>query len=58
MHNQVGMKKLPAISETRNAAKPNRIDMQDLPSAQWAQRMKVGDSINLAGQGGGYHVPM
>ena len=30
--------------------------MQDLPSAQWAQRMKVGDSINLAGQGGGYHV--
>lgn len=56
VHNQVGMKKLPAISETRNAAKPNRIDMQDLPSAQWAQRMKVGDSINLAGQGGGYHV--
>ena len=56
VHNQVGMKKLPAISETRNAAKPNRIDMQDLPSAQWAQNMKVGDCINLANQGGGYHV--
>lgn len=56
VHNQVGMKKLPAISETRNAAKPNRIDMQDQPSAQWAQNMKVGDCINLANQGGGYHV--
>ena len=56
VHNQVGMKKLPAISETRSADKENLVDVSDLPSSQWAQSMKVGDCINLAGASGGYHV--
>lgn len=56
VHNQVGMKKLPAISDTRKAEKANLVDVSNLPSAQWAQCMKVGDCINMANQGGGYHV--
>ena len=31
--------------------------MQDLPSAQWAQRMKVGDSINLVDTNLSMYIP-
>lgn len=56
VHNQVGMKKLPAISDTQKAPKSRLVNVKNIPSAQWADKMEVGDCINMAYKGGGYHV--
>ncbi len=56
VHNTAGMKKLPAISDTPNANKKYLVDTKNLDYTEWKDVLKVGDCINLAYKGGGYHV--
>ena len=58
VHNKAGMRKLPAISESREAPKSARVDVSKLDYAQWADVLKVGDCVNMGYKGGGYHVMM
>jgi len=56
LHNQVGMKKLPAISEIPDQNKKYLVDVKNKSFPQWAETMQVGDSIAMAYKGGGYHI--
>ena len=56
LHNQVGMKKLPAISDMPKQNKAYLVNVQNKTMPQWAEEMLVGDSIGMAYKGGGYHV--
>lgn len=57
VHNQAGMKKLPAISETQKTSRDRRVDeVKQLPYDQWRTVLKVGDAFNLHYRSGGYHT--
>lgn len=56
VHNQAGMKKLPAISETATAPKNRKVDVKKLDPSQWQTVLKVGDAINMNYKSGGYHT--
>ena len=56
VHNQAGMKKLPAISESRNQPKSTLVNVKNLPYDQWQSALKVGDCVNMNYKSGGYHV--
>lgn len=56
LHNQVGMKKLPAISEIPKQPQRYLVKVQDKPVQQWYKDLEVGDSIAMAYKGGGYHI--
>lgn len=56
LHNQVGMKKLPAISEMPDQNKKYLVNVKGKSFPEWAEEMKVGDAIGMAYKGGGYHV--
>ena len=56
LHNQVGMKKLPAISEIPDQNKKYLVDVKNKPLSKWADVMEVGDCIAMAYKGGGYHI--
>lgn len=57
VHAQAGMKRLPAISESRNAPSSSRVDaVKKLPYDQWQSVLKVGDALNLHYKNGGYHT--
>lgn len=56
VHNTAGMKKLPAISDTQGANKKYLVDTKKLSYPEWKDVLKVGDCINMAYKGGGYHV--
>lgn len=58
VHNKAGMRKLPAISESKDAPKSSLVNVSKLPYDQWADTLKVGDCVNMAYKGGGYHVMM
>lgn len=56
LHNQVGMKKLPAISEMPEQNKKYLVNVKGKSMPEWADEMMVGDAIGMAYKGGGYHV--
>ena len=56
LHNQVGMKKLPAISKIPEQNKKSLVDVKGKPFTQWSKMMQVGDSIAMGYKGGGYHI--
>ena len=56
VHAQAGMKKLPAISETRKMGKSSLVDVSKLSYDKWHTVLKVGDAINLHYKSGGYHT--
>ena len=56
LHNQAGMNTLPAISDIPKQSKKNLVDVEGKPFPEWAEAMKVGDSIAMAYKGGGYHI--
>ena len=58
VHNKAGMKKLPAISDSRTSPRQNLVDVKKLAFSQWKDRLKVGDCVNLGYNGGGYHIAM
>ncbi|MBQ4552757.1 MAG: C40 family peptidase [Clostridia bacterium] len=56
LHNQVGMRKLPAISEMPNQNKKYVVNVKNKSMEEWADEMQVGDAIGMGYKGGGYHV--
>ena len=56
VHAQAGMKKLPAISDSRSAPRSSLINVSKLPYNEWQNAMKVGDCVNMHHKGGGYHI--
>jgi len=55
VHNKAGFKKLPAISESRQA-KSRLVDVSKLAYNEWQDVLKVGDALNLHYKSGGYHT--
>ena len=56
LHNQVGMRKLPAISEMPKQNKKYIVSVKGKSMEEWADEMQVGDAIGMGYKGGGYHV--
>jgi len=56
LHNQVGMRKLPAISEIPKQNKQYLVNVKGKSMPEWSKTMQVGDSIAMAYKGGGYHI--
>ncbi|MBQ7454992.1 MAG: C40 family peptidase [Clostridia bacterium] len=58
VHNKAGMKKLPAISDSISSPKSNLVSVKGLDYNEWYTVLKVGDCVNLAYKGSGYHIVM
>lgn len=56
LHNQVGMRKLPAISEMPKQNKQYIVSVKGKSMEEWADEMQVGDAIGMGYKSGGYHV--
>jgi len=56
VHSKAGMKKLPAISETRTQPKSSMVNVSKLPYDQWQSVLRVGDAISMNYKSGGYHT--
>ena len=56
LHNQAGMRKLPAISEMRDQNKKYLVKVDGKTMPEWSEEMLVGDSVGIAYKGGGYHI--
>lgn len=57
LHNEAGMKKLPAISDMNTAPKARKVNTKNLAADKWADVLRVGDCIAMHYKGG-YHVMM
>ena len=56
LHNQAGMKKLPAISDIPSQNKKYLVNVKGKTFPEWSSEMNLGDSIAIAYKGGGYHI--
>lgn len=56
LHTQVGMRKLPAISDMPGQNKKYIVNVKGKTMPEWSEEMLVGDAIGMAYKGGGYHV--